>query len=224
VKPGVSTKQIEREIRGFIKAHGAKASFLDEGFPGAACISINDVVIHGIPGSRILHEGDIVSIDVGACLHGFHGDCAATFAVGTVAPEHQALIDDTRESFFRAFEVIRHGCRVRDIGAAVQTFAESKGYGVVKDYCGHGVGRKLHEDPEIPNYVDTVPAEVHKGRVRLLAGMVIAVEPMLNLGTAETVVDPDKWTVRTKDGKYSAHYENTVLITAAGPEILTVDV
>jgi methionyl aminopeptidase len=221
VRPGVTTKTIDREIRAFIKANGAKASFLDEGFPGAACISVNDIVIHGIPGSRILHTGDIVSIDVGAYLDGFHGDCAATFPVGDVAPEHQALIDNTRESFFRALEVMRPGYRVRDIGNAVQTYAESLGYGVVKDYCGHGVGRQLHEEPEIPNYVDNSPREIHKGRVRLVAGMVIAVEPMINLGSAETFIDSDKWTVRTRDGKYSAHYENTVLITSGTPEILT---
>ncbi|MDR0935104.1 MAG: type I methionyl aminopeptidase [Oscillospiraceae bacterium] len=221
VRPGVTTKAIDREIRSFIKSHGAKASFLDEGFPGAACISVNDIVIHGIPGSRMLHEGDIVSIDVGAYLNGFHGDCAATFPVGTVLPEHQALIDGTRESFFKALEVMRSGYRVRDIGNAVQSYAESLGYGVVKDYCGHGVGRRLHEDPEIPNYVDNSPREIQKGRVRLVAGMVIAVEPMVTLGSSETFVDKDKWTVRTKDGKYSAHYENTVLITSGEPEILT---
>ena len=216
VKPGVTTQEINNEVERFIRKEGAIPSFLNySGYPGSICISVNDEVIHGIPGKRVLQDGDIVSVDVGAFIGGFHGDCAATFACGTITPEAQDLIDVTRQSFFEGIKLAKKGQRVSDISAAIQVYVESHGYSIVREYVGHGIGRNLHEAPEVPNY-----GEPGRGP-RLLRGMTLAVEPMVNAGTAAIQNMSDGWTVKTKDGKYSAHYENTILITEGDPELLT---
>ena len=217
VKPGVSTKAIDRAVHDYIVSQGAKPSFLHyNGFPASACLSVNNVIIHGIPGGYILKEGDIVSVDVGAFYKGFHGDCAATYACGAISTEAQRLIDVTKQSFFEGIKFATKGHRVQDISHAVQTYVESNGFAVVRDFVGHGVGRQLHEEPEVPNY-----GAPGRGP-RLLPGMTIAVEPMVNVGTYEVKVLSDGWTTVTADGKLAAHYENTVLITDGEPEILTV--
>ena len=217
VKPGVSTKAIDRAVHDYIVSQGAKPSFLNyNGFPASACISVNNVIIHGIPGGYILKEGDIVSVDVGAFYKGFHGDCAATYACGAISTEAQRLIDVTKQSFFEGIKFATKGNRVQDISHAVQTYVESNGFAVVRDFVGHGVGRQLHEEPEVPNY-----GAPGRGP-RLLPGMTIAVEPMVNVGTYQVKVLSDGWTTVTTDGKLAAHYENTVLITDGEPEILTV--
>ena len=217
VKPGVSTKAIDRAVHDYIVSQGAKPSFLNyNGFPASVCISVNSTVIHGFPGEYVLREGDIVSIDVGAFYKGFHGDCAATFACGAISTEAQRLIDVTKQSFFEGMKFATSGNRVQDISHAIQTYVESNGFSVVRSFVGHGVGRHLHEDPEVPNFG-------RPGRgARLVRGMTIAVEPMVNVGTEEVRILKDGWTVKTADGKLSAHYENTVLITDGEPEILTV--
>ena len=217
VKPGVSTKAIDQAVHDYIVSQGAKPSFLNyNGFPASACISVNSCVIHGIPGGYILKDGDIVSIDVGAFYKGFHGDCAATFACGAISTEAQKLIAVTKQSFFECIKFATKGKRVQDISHAIQTYVESNGFSVVRSFVGHGVGRKLHEEPEVPNFGNP-------GRgPRLLPGMTLAVEPMVNVGTHEVRILKDGWTVLTADGKLSAHYENTVLITDGEPEILTV--
>ena len=216
IRPGMTTAELDRRIRSFIEQNGAKPSFLNyNGFPASACVSVNDEVIHGIPGARVLLEGDIVKVDVGAYFHGFHGDCANTFPVGDVSEEAMRLIDVTRQSFFEGIKNIKDSSRVGDIGAAIQSFAEQNGYSVVRDYIGHGVGEHLHEEPDVPNY----------GRAghgpRLYRGMTIAVEPMICQGGYKVRTLDNDWTVVTSDGKLSAHYENTVLITDTGVEILT---
>ena len=218
VEPGVSTREINREVHRFIKSKGAVPSFLGyNGFPASVCISVNDEIIHGIPGSRILREGDIVSIDVGAFKNGFHGDCAATFPCGKISDEAQRLIDVTRQSFFEGIRYAREGYRLPDLCGAIEQYVVANGFTVVREYVGHGVGSKMHEEPEVPNYV-----ERRMGRPRFLRGMTIAVEPMVNAGRAAVQVMSDGWTVRTKDGKLSAHYENSILITGRGePELLT---
>ncbi len=216
VRPGVTTQEIDRAVEHFIRKEGAVPSFLHyNGYPASACISVNDEVIHGIPGKRVLQEGDIVSVDVGAYIGGFHGDCAATFACGQISPEAQDLIDVTRESFFQGIRFAKEGYRIGDISAAVQSYVEEHGYSVVREYVGHGVGSRMHEAPEIPNYG-------LRGRgPRLLRGMTLAIEPMVNAGSAAIRQMEDGWTVRTQDGRWAAHYENTVLITGGEPEILT---
>ena len=217
VKPGVSTKEIDKAVRDYIVAQGAKPSFLNyNGFPASVCISVNDCVIHGIPGGYTLKEGDIVSVDVGAQIEGFHGDCAATYPCGAISTEAQRLIDVTKESFFVGIREATKGHRVSDISHAIQTYVESNGFSVVRSFVGHGIGRKLHEDPEVPNF-----GAAGRGP-RLLKGMTLAIEPMVNEGVADVHVLRDGWTVLTNDGKLSAHYENTVLITDGEPEILTV--
>jgi len=217
VRPGVSTKAIDQAVHDYIVAQGAKPSFLGyHGFPASACISVNSTVIHGIPGGYTLKEGDIVSIDVGAYYKGFHGDCAATFACGAISAEAQRLIDVTKQSFFEGIRFAKKGNRVQDISRAVQAHVESNGFSVVRSFVGHGVGRQLHEEPEVPNFVSS-----YRGP-RLLPGMTIAVEPMVNAGSYDVKVLKDGWTTVTSDGKLSAHYENTVLITDGEPEILTV--
>ena len=217
VRPGVSTKAIDRAVHAFIVSQGAKPSFLNyNGYPASACISVNSTVIHGIPGGYILKEGDIVSVDVGAYYKGFHGDCAQTFACGAISTEAQKLIDVTTQSFYEGIKFATKGKRVQDISHAIQTYVESNGFAVVRSFVGHGVGRKLHEEPEVPNF-----GAPGRGP-RLLPGMTIAVEPMVNVGTYEVQVLKDGWTTVTADGKLSAHYENTVLITDGEPEILTV--
>ena len=216
VEPGVTTSEIDREIRKFIQSHGAVPSFLGYGgFPGSACISINEQIIHGIPGPRKIQEGDIVSVDVGAFFKGFHGDNAATFGAGKVSPEAQALMDATRESLYKGIAMAQKGNRLGDVSHAIQSYVEALGYGVVREYVGHGVGRKLHESPEVPNY-----GRAGHG-VRLLPGMTIAIEPMINQGTANVRQLSDGWTVVTADGKLSAHFEHTIAITDQGPLILT---
>ena len=217
VRPGVSTRQIDKAVHDFIVSQGAKPSFLNyNGFPASACISVNDTVIHGIPDGYVLKDGDIVSIDVGAYYKGFHGDCAATFACGAISTEAQKLIDVTKQSFFEGMKFATKGNRVQDISHAIQTYVESNGFTVVRSFVGHGVGRQLHEEPEVPNF-----GAPGRGP-RLVRGMTIAVEPMVNVGTHEVRILTDGWTVLTADGKLSAHYENTVLITDGEPEILTV--
>ena len=217
VKPGVSTKQIDRAVYDYIVSQGAKPSFLGyNGFPGSICASVNNTVIHGIPGGYVLQEGDIVSVDVGAYYEGFHGDCAATFPCGKITAEAQRLIDVTKQSFFEGIRFATRGHRVSDISHAIQTYVESNGFSVVRTFVGHGVGAQLHEEPEVPNF-----GKPGHGP-RLLPGMTLAVEPMVNAGTHEVRILKDKWTTVTADGKLSAHYENTVLITDGEPEILTV--
>ena len=217
VRPGVSTREIDKAVREFIVAQGAKPSFLGyHGFPASTCISVNNTVIHGIPGGYVLKEGDIVSVDVGALYEGFHGDCAATFACGAISTEAKKLIDVTRQSFYEGMRYAKRGNRVQDISHAIQTYVESNGFSVVRSFVGHGVGAQLHEEPEVPNFG---PA----GRgPRLIPGMTLAIEPMVNEGVYDVQVLKDGWTTVTADGKLSAHYENTVLITDGEPEILTV--
>jgi len=217
VREGVTTAQIDREIKKCILSHGAKPSFLGYGgFPASACISVNDEIIHGIPSSqKVLKNGDIVSIDVGAYYKGYHGDCAATFIVGEGSEEAKKLVEVTKQSFFKGISAIKEGSRIGDIGNAIQSYVESNGFSVVREYIGHGIGRNLHEDPEVPNYGNA-------GRgPRLREGMTIAIEPMVNAGDWQVRVLKDQWTVVTADGSLSAHYENTVAITANGVLILT---
>ena len=217
VRPGVTTKQIDKAVHDFIVSQGARPSFLNyNGYPASACISVNETVIHGIPGGYTLRDGDIVSIDVGAYYKGFHGDCAATFACGTVSAEAERLIEVTKQSFFEGIRFARRGHRVSDISHAIQTYVESNGFSVVRSFVGHGVGAQLHEEPEVPNF-----GAAGRGP-RMLPGMTLAIEPMVNVGTHEVHILRDDWTVVTNDGKLSAHYENTVLITDGEPEILTV--
>ncbi len=217
VQPGVTTGEIDRLVRKYIESEGATPSFLGYGgFPGSACISVNDEVIHGIPGKRVIHAGDIVSVDVGAHFNGYHGDNAATFGAGDISPEARALMDATRESLQEGIRAAKAGNRIGDIGAAVQRYVEVRGYSVVRQFVGHGVGTNLHEDPSVPNFGTP-------GRgPRLLPGMTIAIEPMINQGTCDVRTLKDGWTVVTKDGKLSAHFEHTVAITADGPVILTL--
>ena len=217
VKPGISTYEIDTIVRKYIEKQGASPSFLGYGgFPASACISVNSVVIHGIPSKRtILKEGDIVSVDVGAFYKGYHGDNAYTFPCGKISANAQALLDATRESLYEGIKQAQAQNRIGDIGAAVQKYVEARSYSVVRNYTGHGVGAKLHEDPSVPNYGTS-------GRgIKLLPGMTIAIEPMVNEGTHYTRVLGDKWTVVTADGKLSAHFEHTVAITPDGPKILT---
>jgi methionyl aminopeptidase len=214
VRPGITTGEIDRAVRRFIENHGGKPSFLGlYGFPASTCISVNEVVIHGIPGSRKLKEGDVVSIDVGAYLDGFHGDCAATFPCGEVGK----LIEVTRQSFFEGIRNARVGGRVSDVGHGVQQYVESFGYSVVREFVGHGVGRKMHEAPEVPNYG---PAG-HGPRFQ--PGMTLAVEPMVCMGDWHVKNLDGQWTTVSVDGSLTAHYENTILITDGEPELLTVD-
>lgn len=217
VSPGVTTHEIDREIHKFIKKSGAVPSFLGfGGFPGSACISVNDEVIHGIPGKRVVTNGDIVSIDVGAYIGGYHGDCCGTFAAGEISEEAKRLIKVTRQSFFEGIKFARAGYRVSDISHAIQEYVESFGYSLVREYVGHGIGRSLHEGPEVPNF-----GEPGHGP-RLVKGMTLAIEPMVIMGDRAIKVLDDDWTVVTLDGSFSAHYENTILITDGEPEILTV--
>ncbi len=216
VTAGVTTREIDKAIHDFIIKQGATPSFLGYGgFPASACISVNNEVIHGIPGKRRIEEGDIVSIDVGAFIGGFHGDCAGTYAVGAVTEEARRLIEVTRQSFFEGIRFARQGNRVSDISHAIQEYVESFGYSLVRDYVGHGIGSQMHEAPEVPNF-----GQAGHGP-RLVKGMTIAIEPMVNIGGAAVKVLGDDWTVVTADGSLSAHYENTVLITDGEPEILT---
>ncbi len=218
VEPGVSTKEIDDIVRKYIQKQGATPSFLGYGgFPASACISVNDVVIHGIPSKKqILKKGDIVSIDIGAFIGGYHGDNAYTFACGDISKEAQALLDATKESLYEGIKAAIAGNRIGDIGNAVQTYAEARNYSVVRDFVGHGVGAKLHEDPSVPNYGTP-------GRgVRLLPGMTIAIEPMITAGKYDVRVLDDDWTTVTVDGSLAAHFEHSVAITPDGPVIMTI--
>lgn len=218
IKPGITTAEIDKLAEEFILTHGAKPSFKGYGgFPASICASVNDVVIHGIPGRTVLQEGDIISVDCGAILNGYHGDAARTYPVGNISKEAQQLIDVTKESFFKGIEKAVVGNKLTDISAAIQRYAESYGYSVVRDFVGHGIGKSMHEDPQVPNY-----GTAGKGP-KLVHGMVLAIEPMINIGTYKVKVKPDGWTVVTSDGKLSAHYENTVAITNNGAEILTLN-
>lgn len=217
-KPGVSTIELDRAAEKYIRSQGCVPSFKGYGgFPGSVCISINDEVIHGIPGKRILKEGDVVSFDVGACYKGYHSDAARTVGIGEISQEAQRLIDVTRESFFEGIKFARDGYRISDISGAIQKYAEDNGFSVLREYCGHGLGRELHEEPEIPNYV----AQGRRG-VRIRPGMTLAIEPMVNQGTRDIYVADDDWTVLTMDGKLAAHYENSVLVTNDEPFLLTL--
>ena len=217
VEPGVSTWEIDKIVRQYIESEGATPSFLGySGYPASACISVNNVVIHGIPSkSTILKHGDIVSVDVGAFYQGFHGDNAWTFPCGQISEEARALLEATEKSLFLGIEQARPGNRIGDVGHAVQGYVEARGYSVVREFVGHGVGAKLHEDPSVPNYGTP-------GRgVRLMPGMVIAIEPMINVGKPGVKILDDGWTTVTQDGSLSAHFEHTVAITPDGPALLT---
>ena len=217
VREGVTTSHIDAKIRACILSHGAHPAVLGyAGFPASACISVNDQVIHGIPSPEtVLKNGDIVKIDVGAFYKGYHGDCAATFAVGSVSDEARRLIEVTEDSFYKGIEQALPEHRIGDIGAAIEGFVRENGFTVVRDFIGHGVGEKLHEDPEVPNF------GVAGRGVRLRSGMTIAVEPMVNAGTWRVKTLSDGWTVKTLDGRLSAHYENTICVSDNGPVILT---
>jgi methionyl aminopeptidase len=219
ISAGISTREIDREVREFIVRSGAVPTFYNyNGFPGNACISVNDEVIHGIPGKRIVHDGDIVSIDLCATYKGFVGDCAGTFPCGEISEEARRLIEVTRQSFFEALRFAKVGYRISDISGAVQDYVESQGFSVVRDFVGHGIGRSMHEAPEVPNY--------RTGRTRpnprLVKGMTICVEPMVCAGDWHVNVLADGWTVVSADRSLAAHYENTILITDGEPEILTM--
>ncbi len=218
VREGISTRELDQKIRAYIEKCGAKPSFLGySGFPASACISINDEVIHGIPsGNRILKEGDIVKIDVGAYYKGFHGDSARTIPVGQVSEEAMRLIEVTRQSFFDGVAALKIGGRMGDVGSAIQTCVERAGFSVVKRYIGHGIGHELHESPEVPNF-----GTAGRG-TRLCAGMALAIEPMVNVGVEEVYEMADGWTVKTRDHSLSAHYENTVVLTSNGVVITTL--
>ncbi len=221
VRPGITTAELDKLAARELKRHGATSNFKGYHgnlyFPGTICASVNEEVVHGIPGARVLNEGDIISIDFGAVYQGWNGDSAITVPVGKVSPEAERLLRVTQEALHQGIAQARAGKRVQDIGRAVQRYVESQGFSVVRQYVGHGIGREMHEEPQIPNYVD----ERQRNPV-LIAGMVIAIEPMVNIGRAATKVLPDKWTVVTADGSLSAHFEHTVAITEGEPDILTL--
>ena len=220
VEPGVTTKYLDREAEKLIKKHGAKPAFKNyqvgpNVFPAVLCVSVNEEIVHGIPGPRELREGDIISLDFGVEQHGWHGDSAVTIAVGEITPEATKLVETTLDSLLKGIEKMVPGNRLSDIGHAIQCRAEIEGYGVVRQFVGHGIGRQMHEPPQVPNYG-------RPGRgPRLREGMVLAIEPMVNLGTDKVRVLKDEWTAVTADGRLSAHFEHTVLITGNGPEVLT---
>ena len=217
VKPGITTAELDRIAEEFITKHGAKPSFKGlYGFPASLCISVNEQVVHGIPGGYVLKEGDIISVDCGAHINGFHGDAARTFAVGNISEEANKLIKVTEESFFKGVEAAVIGNRLSDISHNIQKHVEANGFSVVRDFVGHGIGRTVHEDPEVPNFG-------RPGRgPKLVTGMALAIEPMVNIGTYRVKTAGDDWTVITADKSLSAHYENTVVILPDGPEILTL--
>lgn len=217
IHAGLTTKDVDDMVYRYIISCGAYPSSLGYcGYPASSCVSVNEVVVHGIPSDRIIEDGDIVSVDITAEKNGYNGDAARTFMVGNVSEEKRKLVEVTRECFFKAIEGLKAGTPLYDIGYAVQTHAESHGYGVVRALVGHGIGKEMHEDPSVPNYGKRGTG------MRLKAGMTICIEPMINMGTHKVVFHKDGWTVTTMDGKPSAHYENTVLITEDGVEILTL--
>ena len=217
IRPGVTTKDLDMVAERYITSKGCTCSFKGYGgFPGSVCASVNDEIIHGIPSNRVLNEGDIVSIDVGACYKGYHGDACRTFGVGKISTEAERLIAVTRQSFFEALQFAKEGYRISDISRAVQEYVEANGFSVLRNYCGHGVGAALHEDPEVPNYLGG-------GRgIRIRPGMCLAVEPMVCEGKKDYFVADNDWTVQTKDGKLAAHYENSILVTSGEPFLLTM--
>lgn len=218
IEPGISTLDIDREGARIIKSYNAIPSFLNyNGYPASICVSVNDQVVHGIPDKgRILQEGDIVSLDAGVIHEGYHSDAARTVAVGEISEEARLLIERTRQSFFEGIKFAKAGCHLNDISTAIDDYISAFGYGIVRDLVGHGIGRHLHEDPQIPNY-----KQKRRG-IKLQPGMTLAIEPMINIGRADVVWEDDDWTVSTDDGSLSAHYENTVLITDGEPVILTL--
>jgi len=218
IKPGVSTAELDKIAYDFVKSKNARPNFLHyNGYPASICASVNDVVVHGIPSKNIiLKEGDIISIDMGVEKDGYNGDAARTFPVGKISHEAQKLIDVTKESFFEGVKFLKHGAKLGDVSHAIQEYVEKHGYSVVRDLVGHGIGTALHEDPSVPNF-----GRAGRG-VKLAAGMTLAIEPMVNMGEYDVWVDDDEWTVSTQDGSLSAHYENTVLVTKDGYEILTL--
>ena len=217
VRPGITTAELDRIAEEFITKHGAKPSFKGlYGFPASLCISVNEQVVHGIPGGYVLKDGDIISVDCGANINGFHGDAARTFGVGNISEEANKLINVTKESFFKGIEYAKVGNRLTDISHGIQSYVEASGFSVVRDFVGHGIGRVVHEDPEVPNYG-------RPGRgPKLVEGMALAIEPMVNVGSYKVKTLKDNWTVVTSDGSLSAHYENTIVILPDGPEILTL--
>lgn len=215
-KSGVTTKQLDEIAYKYITKQKAKPSFLNyNGFPASICTSVNNEIVHGIPGSRVLEDGDIISVDVGVCFNGYHADAARTFAVGKISPEAKRLISVTKESFYKGIEFARAGYRLGDIGHAIQAFVEENGYSVVRELIGHGVGANLHEEPDVPNY-----GQAGKG-MRLVKGMTIAIEPMVNIGSYDIRRLKNGWTYVTRDNTLSAHYENTVVVTDGECEIIT---
>lgn len=218
IRPGVTTGQLDEIAERYARAMGAVPAFKNyQGFPASICASINDEIVHGIPApGRVLEEGDIISVDFGVVYQEYYGDSAMTFGVGAISPEAQKLLDVTETSLWEAIKQVRPGKKLGDVGHAVQSYAEKQGFSVVRQYVGHGIGRKMHEDPQVPNF-----GEPRKG-TPLRPGLVLAIEPMLNTGTAETRVLPDNWTVVTADGGLSAHFEHTVAVTNGEPEILTL--
>ena len=217
VRPGITTAELDRIAEEFITKHGAKPSFKGlYGFPASLCISVNEQVVHGIPGGYVLKDGDIISVDCGANINGFHGDAARTFGVGNISEEANKLINVTKESFFKGIEYAKVGNRLTDISHGIQSYVEASGFSVVRDFVGHGIGRVVHEDPDIPNY-----GQPGRGP-KLVEGMALAIEPMVNVGSYKVKTLKDDWTVVTSDGSLSAHYENTIVILPDGPEILTL--
>jgi len=217
IKPGVTTKELDIIAEDYIRSQGAIPSFKGYGgFPASICTSVNDEIVHGIPSERTLKQGDIISIDMGSYIGGFHGDAARTYAVGEITPEAQKLIDVTKQCFFEGIQYAKQGCHLNQIGVAIQKYVEQNGFSVVREYVGHGIGRKLHEDPSVANY-----KEQRKG-ILLKKGMTLAIEPMVNMGSYQLKVLKDGWTAVTRDGLCAAHYENTVVITNGEPEILTL--
>lgn len=216
VRPGITGAQLDRIAEAFIRDRGGVPSFKGyRGFPGSICISVNDAVVHGIPDGRPLPDGAIVSLDLGVQVEGFHGDIAVTLPVGEVGRELRRLLAVTREALYKGIEAVRPGRRLGDVGVTIQVHAEGAGFSVVRDFAGHGIGRHLHEEPQVPNFGDPATGPV------LRAGMTLAIEPMVNAGGAEVAMDPDGWTVRTRDGRPSAHFEHTVAVTAGGAQVLT---
>lgn len=218
IKPGISTLYLDKLINSFIIEQGAKPSFLHyNGFPASACISVNETVVHGIPSDNIvLKEGDIVSVDVGACFNGYHGDAARTFPVGKISNEKQKLIDVTKQCFFEGINALKIGERLGLLMNAVQSYAEKNGFSVVRELVGHGIGKHLHENPNVPNY------GLKNEGIIVPKNIFLAVEPMINLGRREIYIEDDGWTIKTRDGKPSAHYENTIFVSENGVEILTI--
>lgn len=218
IKAGMTTRELDRIIQKFFESHGAKSGFLGYGgFPGSACISVNEEVIHGIPGDRVIMEGDIVSVDTGALVDGYYGDSARTFAVGNVSDTAKALMKSTEESLYKAIELVKPGVRLGDIGYAIQKYNEDRGFSVVREFVGHGIGKNMHEEPEVPNY-----GTQGRGQ-RLMAGMVIAIEPMIAAGNAAIKVLSDDWTVVTRDSSLAAHYEHSIAVTSDGCVVLSAE-